>query len=247
MIDIKINGTTYGYPERWQDMTLETAMRISEIDLPDVEDMFAWHEHMDKVIAITAIATNISMDDLRQVKPEAIVWLFVDKLLVMVSDIKGDKPQTYTPMLITTFKHNGKTYHLPTSLQIGDNVVLQHGQNAKRFVEASNLLSQYSKMRTAGITVMPMFISSVVKESENEVWDEAVVANRAKEFLTLPMNIFWEVFFCILALTYKQMKDTLQSTHAKKEKEKQSVLASRLGLLALRRQELREVWNRLMR
>ena len=228
-------------------MTLETAIRASEVELPDVEDAFGWFEHIDKVCEVTSIMTGAPLDALQQIKPENVIWLFVDKLLPLVREFTSDTPDVKNIRVIDSFTHKGKKYYLPESLPIFDDVVLSHGQTAKRFVEASNLFALYSKMRKSGIQTMPLFVSSIVRESKDEVWNEKIVAERAKDMLTLPMDVFWDVFFCISARTVRQMSDTLRSMlEVDRVKEKKVIPATRHGLLALRRQELREAWSALM-
>jgi hypothetical protein len=108
------------------------------------------------------------------------------------------------------------------------------------------LLALYSKMRKTGIQTMPLFVSSMVRESKDETWDERRVAERAKDMLTLPMDTFWNVFFCISERTTRHMSDTLQSM-LEVEKPAKQIPDTRRGLLELRRRELREAWNALMR
>jgi len=249
MIVIAINGKDYDYPQTWDDLTLETAMKLSSVDLPDVEDGFAWYEHIDKVAEMTAIAIGAEKDTIMYVNHDHVVYLFFKYLLVMIKDLKSDKPESYSPQLITEFTHKGKRYFMPESLMIGENVVLQHGQNPKVFIEASNLLAQYSKMRKEGIKIMPLFIASVVKEQRDELFDEKVISERAEQFTDLPMSIVWEVFFCTSGLMLKHMNDTLQSMLSLKPKPKfasKEWLDLKRGQLALQRQALREAWKQLI-
>jgi hypothetical protein len=98
---------------------------------------------------------------------------------------------------------------MPESLELGDDVVLQHGQDAKRFVEASNLLALYSRMTKDGLKVARMFVAAVVREHGEGDFDEVRVARRAERFVDLPMAIVWEVFFCTSELLLRHMSDTL--------------------------------------
>jgi len=245
-----INTSIGKIPEHWRDITLETAMRVSAIELPDVDDLFTWFEHMPKVVEILSAITGTSKAEIEKVRPEQLVYMFTKNVLPFVQDLHSDAPQSYQPKLIDMFRHNGVTYFMPESLPIAGDVVLSHGQNPKAFVEASNLLALYSKMRKSGIQVMPMFVASVVKEQPGEDFDESVIAKRAEQMRTLPMDLFWEVFFCTSALTLRHMSATLRSMlGVEKPKPKlgsKEYRDMRLGQLAQHKAALRAAWKRLI-
>jgi hypothetical protein len=224
-------------------------MKVCEVELPDVDDTFGWFEHIDKVVQITSAMTGIDVQVLHKLRPETMIFMFIKHLLPMVRELTAEAPKIDTLDVIDAFTHKGKRYYMPESLPIFGETILMHGQTTKRFVEASNLLALYSKMRKTGIQTMPLFVATIVRESKDEQWDEAVVADRAKHMLSLPMDIFWNVFFCTWQHTIRQMSDTLRSMldQQKPKLGTQEHLDMKLGQLASRKRELREAWQMLIR
>jgi hypothetical protein len=105
--------------------------------------------------------------------------------------------------MIAEFEHNGIKYLLPESLTINDDTILAHAAPAKRYAEATNLLTLYNDLAQDGINFMPAFVASVVVEQRGEEWNEQQVADRAKAFKQLTMDKVWEVFFCTSALSFR--------------------------------------------
>jgi hypothetical protein len=110
-------------------------------------------------------------------------------------------------------------------------------------MEASNLLSVFTKMDAEGIKVMQWLIASVVTETKGEQWDEASVAMGAEQFHTLPMVSVCEVFVCTQRLYYKAAKSTLASllvqSEAKRKQTAGEKLRSAIGDLQSQTQALR--------
>jgi hypothetical protein len=216
----------------WRELTLEQAIKVKAIDLPDVADQFEWFEHLDKVKQLWQIFTR-SKVDIETITPSELVHYFVKHILPMVQDLNAEYPKTYEPVLMQAFTHKGIRYNMPTSLQVGEEVILSHGQRARRFTEASNLLKVYSQLGREGLTIMAQFVASVVNENEEEDWREEFIIARGEAFKDLPMDIVWEVFFCISELLFKLLKDTLnflKVNQTLKPKEEQSSIISYLKL-----------------
>jgi hypothetical protein len=192
----------------WRELTLEQAIKIKAVELPDVADTFEWFEHLDKVKQLWQIFTR-SKVDIETISPSELVHYFVKYILPMVQDLNAEYPKTYNPVLMHAFKHKGIRYNMPTSLQVGEEVILSHGQRARRFTEASNLLKVYSQLGRQGLTIMAQFVASVVNEKEGEEWSETRIIARGEAFKDLPMDIVWEVFFCISGHLYRQLSDTI--------------------------------------
>lgn len=224
----------------WKDLTLEQAIEISAIELPETKDQFDWFQHLDTVKKIMALCSTFK--DWDYIEPTAIVHLFCKHVLPIVQDLHTETPKTYIPVGIVGFSHEGFYYHLPTSLAIGQDVILQHGQTVKPFIEASNLMKAFSEMRSEGIKVMPFFVASIVKVHVEEEWSDAEIIRRAESFKTLPMSTFWEVFFCTLELIYKRQLNILNSMNPEpvKDRNLRQRLALRLGRLRSLRAELLE-------
>jgi len=238
MIIATLNGNKVHIPNRWDEITVKQAAEAYKIDLPIVEDSFDWFKHIITVKKLIRILTDIEDPD--YIDPSSLVHVFSKYLAKYVYDLHSLSPETYKPKFIDSFTHKKQTYLMPTNLELGQNLILQHGQKAKNFIEASNLLAQFAALKSDGFSALPMFVASIVKQERLEVFDEKTVVARAKEFEDLPMNVIWEVFFCTSQLIIKYGRDTLQSMN-KKETGLQKVLGkldSRLGRLQLRRAEL---------
>lgn len=251
MYILQIDGNRFKYPHKWADLTLEQAMQIAAIDMPEeVEDALEWFEHMDTVKEITRIVSDMPVD---KVRPGAVVQIFTKHLLPMVIDIRSGVPSTYKPQMIEKFRHKGKTYYLPSNLEVGDTIMLNHEQTVDRFIEASDLMAAFSKVRKSGIQAMPLFIASVVRERADEPFDEKQIIERADAMKSLNMVFFWNVFYSISDAMLKHMSDTLEFTIRERERRAVKItprnlkqwLALRRGRLKLQRQELRELWQML--
>jgi len=238
---VSYSNTTAKIPEKWHDITIRQAIECAGVELPDVTDTFDWFQHLPIVKKYITILTTIKEPD--KIEPSWLVHIFSKYLVKFIIDLKSPSPETYTPLMIEYFSHKGKTYLMPERLDIGVNIILQHGQTTKNFIEASNLMKQFSQMRKDGIKVMPMLVASMVKEERLEEFDEVRINERAKEFEDLPMNIVWEVFFCLSLLIIKLGKSTLQYMSRKESKMERLIkyMDSKRGLLLLRRAELREL------
>jgi hypothetical protein len=229
----------------WRELTLEQAIKVKAIELPDVADQFEWFEHLDKVKQLWQIFTR-SKVDIETISPPELAYYFIEYILPMVQDLNAEYPKTYEPVLMQAFTHKGIRYNMPTSLQVGEEVILSHGQRARRFTEASNLLKVYSQLGREGLTIMAQFVASVVNEKENEEWSETRIIARGEAFKDLPMDIVWEVFFCISGHLYRQLSDTLNFLKANPTLKPKEGLSSITYFLKLRRAALVERLNKLV-
>lgn len=211
MITFEHNRQEHKLRHNWGDMTLSEAMALRAIELPEVEDTFDWFMHIGTVREVASIMTTAPAE---LIPPTWLVSWHTRYWLPLWMDLRSSYPETYVPKGIKSFHHGGVEYLMPESLELGDDVVLQHGQDAKRFVEASNLLALYSRMPKEGIKVAPMFIAAVVREVDEGDFDEVRVARRAEQFVDLPMAIVWEVFFCTSELLLRHMAATLDYLQA---------------------------------
>ncbi len=248
MIIAKYNNETYHIPVEWKDITITQAINASQIELPDdIIDSFDWFRHLDIVKKGFESLTDV---DPSLVAPAQLVHIFSKYLLKLIIDLQSIAPESYNPRLIDSFVHKKKVYLMPESLDLGVNLMLQHNQKVKNFIEASNLLKQFSEMRKDGIKALPMMIASIVKESKDEVFDESVVVARAKDFETLGMDIGWEVFFCLSQLIIKFGSSTLESMTAPKLNRMEKLikkLDTRLGALQSHKVELQEQLKQLIK
>lgn len=213
----------------WKDITLHSAINISQMELPSVEDNFDWFKHINFVDNVMVELSNMTYNKWQNVHPTQRVYLFTQYLMRMVKDLHEPAPTTFAPQMIDSFTHDGIEYLMPTQLIVDEHtVILQHGQQVKPFIEASNLMKRYAELKSEGIKVMPLFVASVVKEDGEKDWNEAKVVERSQRFNTLTMDVVWEVFFCISQLTLKSLNAILQSMIEKQARP--ATLADRLDL-----------------
>ncbi len=103
---------------------------------------------------------------------------------------------------IENFEWNEHTYWLPTSghfLNTDQSVPMEH-ESTIVFTEVADLEIYSEQLKGGKYEVAPNIISILCRH-KNEHYDEKRSLERAKEFLDLPMNIVWEVFFCIQQLS----------------------------------------------
>jgi hypothetical protein len=238
--------------ENWSEVTLEQAIKLTAINIPVDLDTFDLFKHIDKIKDCFTVMSSLTRDEVDMINPNSIVHFYHKNLQKYVDDLHRSAPVSYIPKLIDSFEFDGVEYHMPTSLIVDDEtVILQHGQDVKRFVESSNLFKRYSELKDDGIKVMPMFIASVVKQDIDEPFDEQVITKRAEQFKQLPMSVVWEVFFCISQLTLKSLQFTLQSIAQEERgmmplpKKLPERLVMKLGRLRLRRAALQAKWKML--
>jgi hypothetical protein len=185
----------------WSDITLEQAMKIRQIDLSGVESRLDLFERPELVNELWKKFTTL--DDVQSVSyPERVhhAWVL---WVPFIRDLQSEYPHTFHPQMIAEFEHNGIKYLLPESLTINDDTILAHAAPAKRYAEATNLLTLYNDLAQDGINFMPAFVAAVVVEQRGEEWNEQQVADRAKAFKQLTMDKVWEVFFCTSALSFR--------------------------------------------
>jgi len=240
MIVASYNKKTALIKSEWGDLTIQDAIEVSDLKMPRIEDKFDLFQCQEFVRQCIIILTNIQEKDIDTIDPIQLIhiyWIYLHKFII---DLNAQRPESFIPEMITSFTHEGETFLMPTNLEIGETVILQHGQTVKSFIEASNLLMQFSKMKRDGITVFPYLIASVVKKERDEVFDESEVARRGELFFSLPMSIAWEVFFCLSLLTVKSKIDTLKSIRVKERKGIVKRLTILLGRLRLQKAALLE-------
>ena len=199
----------------WKEITLDKAIKMKQLELPNTQDQFEWFEHLDKVVEAWQLFTELSKEEVEQITPHELVWYFTHLMLPKLQDLNSEMPLSYEPKMVESFEHQGITYYMPTSLYLGEDVVLLQGQTARKFTEASNLLAQYSQLKRDGLKVMHTFTACVVKETIDEVWNEQQVIERGERFKTLTMDKVWEVFFCTQAHLYRSAMHTLNSLKEK--------------------------------
>lgn len=121
---------------------------------------------------------------------------------------------------IDSFDWEDSSYYLPKSGHFMDgNVELAASKDQSTpmeneqtivFTEIADL-EVYSEQLEGGKYEVAANIISVMCRPQSEVYDEKTSLARAEKFQQLPMNIVWEVFFCILQLSTISSQNTLIS------------------------------------
>ena len=184
MIIFRLNKKRYNLINSWDELPLDKAIKISKIELEDAKDIIDWYIQLDTVKELFLMFTDLELDKIEHISPHELVYYFSEYILPMVRDLKNDYPTTYLPKGISKFKHEGVEYIMPDTLDLGEDQILGHNMKVKPFREASNLLKLFAEMKHEGIKVMSYFCASIVRESEDEIYDEKVIAERAKKFET---------------------------------------------------------------
>lgn len=242
MIVFQMNKKKYKLIDDWQFLPLSKAIEASKLKLPEAEDMFDWFQYLEVVKELFLIFTTVEEENIDLINPNHMVYYFSNYILPLVTDIHGEYPTTYHPIGITDFTHKGVRYLMPTTIDLGDEQILEGDTRVKPFREASNLLMTFSKMRTEGIKVMPYFCASLVKESKDEEYDEQLILKRAAAFQDLPMNVVWEVFFYTTQHITK-LQLNIQHYIEEKIQKVEAMQASRLGRWLLRKVVLPARWK----
>jgi hypothetical protein len=245
MLIAQLNSQPFEIVNDWHDLTLNTAVKIYEMEIPDVQDLDDWHKHAAVMDSVLLLMTNFKREDLEMLHPAHKHMLFTYYCLPFVQDIKSGEPKTYKPQGITSFRHNGKTYLMPETLDISGFEVLQYKTEARQFVEASQLLKMFAEMKTEGLRVWAAFAATVVKETKGEYYNEEAAAKRTSEMQDLPMDIFWELFFCTLQHTIRSVSVSLKYMLHGVDQVKAKKPTSGIGFWALLKLEWRARWKAL--
>ena len=208
MLITKLNNQQIQVCSEWKDFTLETAMKLKALEMPAFENIFDTFEEFEKVKQAIVLLSDFTEKTIEQTHPEALAYLYWEYLHEFVLNLTLPVAEVEVSE-VTTFKVGDKTYFLPESLSIDDDVILQHSQTARPFCEATDLLRQLNKVQKEGLKAMPLFISTIVKDKPSEVWNEQRVIERAEELKQMDMQTFWDVFFYIVRLWNKYNNNVL--------------------------------------
>lgn len=203
MIHLKINKTKGQIITEWDEMTVNQAIRLMEIDVPEsvkdnLFDVALWNFGTAgfKYAAKTfEILSTFSKEVIEHTNAADIMLYFVKYHLSFVIDLHQQQPATYEPKDQKSFELDGVTYLLPESLKVESTVLPAYSSRAVEFVESSNILSVIADLGREGIKHLPLFIATYC-HPEGEQYDEVKIQQRAIEFGRLPMSVAWEVFFC---------------------------------------------------
>lgn len=117
---------------------------------------------------------------------------FVLGILFFPNDLKYEK--------LDNFEHQGTIYELPKDriIQIGLDTFTEPFANGTviEFTEVADFEIS-SKGMEGGRFEMAANIIAILCRPKGEVYNENISLSRVSKFMTLPMDIVWQVFFCI--------------------------------------------------
>lgn len=239
MIQVRIGNNTYEAASNWKEIQVYKAVELHNIcktqmpkelqkkydliiyskDLEkDIED---WTKELDeseiiktfpkfysKIIQFFTGADNDVMDYTTIESRTNIFTAYFEKFVVgILYNGLG-----YTNLGINTFIHKKKEYYLPAEKRLNDLLIPCNDISTVQFCESADLLSYINKQER-GFKFAP-YIVAILCLQKDEKYNEDVITKRAEsEFQYLPMDIIWEVFFCLDNFNLTSNEDLQHSFH----------------------------------
>lgn len=219
MIHLKINKKRGTIATNWQDITINQAIRLMAIELPDTlkddpTDTALWYVGTDgyKYAAqVFEVLSTFDREDIQHTNAADIMLYFIRHHLQKVIDLHSTTPSSYEQTFIQSFEFEGKRYLLPKSLKVESQTMPMYSSKAIDFVESSNILSVIADLGKDGIKHLPLFVAIYCRDDADK-YDEQAINDLAKKFNNLPMSVALEVFFCIQQLMLSYASNTLRYT-----------------------------------
>lgn len=240
MLIVKINNKDYEVASEWRDFTLATAKKVKALEVPAFDNIFDCFDEFEKVISVVELLSNAGKKEIERTHPESVAYLYWEYLHKFVLDLQAPYCEVETE-LITDFSIGEKRYYLPETLALENEMIFQHNQNARAFVEASDLLKNLNNVSKEGLFAMPLFISCIVKDEPNEIYNEKRVVERAAELEQMDMQTFWNVFFYIVERWNSYNRSTLNYLIGVER----AKAVTRIGFIQRLKAALRGAWKRL--
>lgn len=225
MIQLSIGKQKGEVVEHWSELTLQQGIELHKIAFrfpKVVKEMYALSYQKDTDEQIAALEATLTDVDkiktlptlygqlmgllttfepafIRKLPPSVRTAFFNKFLLKFVLGI------LYFPMdlkaeRLESFNHQGKIYKLPKDriIQIGLETVNEPFATgtAIEFTEVADLEIAAKRLQ-GGRFEMAANIIAILCRPKGEVYNENISLSRVTKFLTLPMDIVWQVFFCI--------------------------------------------------
>jgi len=176
MIHLKINNKSGKLASTWDDLTIKQAIRLMEIPIPeqvtDITDRAQWlYYGVNYAAQAFTILSTFDRSTVDKTQAADIVAYFNRYLIGFVVDLHNQTPQTYEPLGVDSFRHNGVIYKLPTSLKIETQTLPMYSATAVEFVESSNVLAVIAELKQGGIKHLPLFIATYCRP-DGEAFDE---------------------------------------------------------------------------
>lgn len=240
MVNFKINNETYQFPSTWVDITVKTATQLHHIcdsmppklkDKYDIimngadekelkKDIDKWIESVEdnlqikdfpifygKVIeALSNVPQNLI--DMTTISSRLHIYSLYLEKFVMGLMYNG---AGYQSVGISSFEFNDNTYQLPTNKRMNDLIIPMEALSTVQFCEASDFMALINS-QDKGFK-FAAYIVAILCLKKGEIYNEDIIVDRSKEFNDLPMDIVWEVFFCLDTFLYMSLRDSLSYFH----------------------------------
>ena len=227
MIVLKLNGTTYKAVSDWSDMTISQAAALLSIRMPDtLKDIYTQYRNPGNLSPeenkkrIEELEVSMSFEDQHKNLP-----MYFSHVIEALSDIPGDilkktdinsikvlyhtymkqfvegvhfYPLGYQYHDISSFDFRGETYYLPVNREIFAEAVPMVDVTALEFCESADLMIHVSTLSTQREFSRVANIIAILCRPKGEEYNETVSLERAKDFLELPMDLCWNVFFSLI-------------------------------------------------
>lgn len=165
----------------------------------NTEDLIKLNEEQDKFVkkTIFQLSTIDDMNLLEKVDPFYLIVLF-NYVKDHIRAIRDFDIEEYKLQGFKEIKLKGKKFYFPEFLYLDEQEILPcYDISSKHITEIQNLFENFKELKDKGLKQLPYFCSLYLRESTDEIYDEAKVANRAKTMQELPLLIVFELFFCI--------------------------------------------------
>jgi len=240
MVSITIATKSYEIPGTWSDMTAREGTTLHDLcmkEMPkelkdkydiimksgkdDAEDnLVEWMDTLDpeceiksfpvfygKIIQHMAKVPQKIMDYTSIGSRYSVYTRYLEKFVFGLMH----NGATYEAVKISSFVHNKHTYPLPKDKRMGDLIVPMHDLTTVQFCESSDLMGYINKQENG--FKYATFIVAILCLREHEKYSDELVIQRAKEFEDLPIDIIWEVFFCLDNFMYTLNQDMFTYSH----------------------------------
>lgn len=112
--------------------------------------------------------------------------------------------ETYKPVHVEKFTHEGETFYLPKEFM--------KKSSFGRYIEAEQLEIQSNMLKEGNLGILPRQLAILCKkEGEEEKIDDVLIDKRARMFEDLDMATIWDVAFFLTKLEQKLMIHSLIS------------------------------------
>jgi len=238
MITLTIEDKQYSCPQKWSEITLQKFIELCNVEIPEklrnlwmssvkddareydkafelitIEDTQKhFPEYYGKLMEIISDIPGSVVDRfegaLRERFFNTLIRHYIFSIFTLTPvELVNDEMVPYAPDGNESFELNGQKYIYPKALKLYGEDIPMADEQIVTFAEASDIEVALRYLAEGAVDRFPMLIAIYCRK-ENEPYDENVSIQRAKEFLSLPMSVAWDVFFCIIGLWRKYNKST---------------------------------------